>query len=156
MRWILLVAMLPVSVFAGQYNVCTDAAGKKTFQEQPCGGGVTSEVKTYQVSAPSSDAVYDLPTDDPRYIQMRDDNLRAQLSRDIKKTESNIERYRSALDRELSVLRAKKSRANNNLAGAAWEQSISVEMQAVSDRYASQIDAERDVLNALRSELAGL
>ena len=39
------------------------------------------------------------------------------------------------MSREMDALRAQKARANNNLAGATWEQSLSTEMQAVASRY---------------------
>jgi hypothetical protein len=38
----------PALSFAGQLYVCTDGAGKKSFQEMPCSGAVTSEVREYE------------------------------------------------------------------------------------------------------------
>jgi hypothetical protein len=39
----------PALSFAGQLYVCTDGAGKKSFQEMPCSGSGTSEVREYGV-----------------------------------------------------------------------------------------------------------
>ena len=143
-------------VFAGQYHVCTDSQGRKSFQSQPCGDGVKAEVREYEVreSAPSEPGV--LPTDSDIYKQMKADNRRAQINREIKKSENAISRYQSQMNAELAALRSKKGRANNNLAGATWEQSISTEMQAVSDRYGNMMSIERDRLSVLRQELADL
>ena len=57
---------------------------------------------------------------------------------------------------ELSALRQKKSYANNNLAGAQWQTSISEEMSAVTAKYQTMIDAEKDRLAHLREQRAGL
>ena len=53
-------------------------------------------------------------------------------------------------------LRAKKTRANNNLAGATWEQSISDEMQAVAAEYDMKLrkaTKELDELKMQRSQI---
>lgn len=42
--------------FAGQYHVCTDADGKKSFQAMPCNGADRSEVKKYKVADNAPDA----------------------------------------------------------------------------------------------------
>ena len=55
-------------------------------------------------------------------------------------------------DTELERLRAKKALANNNLAGAAYEQSISTEMQAVVAKYNGEIQAAREDLQQLQQQ----
>lgn len=158
MRSVILLFLCFSSSFAlgGQYHVCTGADGKKSFQDKPCDDAERSEVREYEVreSAPSEPGV--LPTDSDIYKQMKADNRRAQINRDIKKSENAISRYQSQMNAELAALRSKKGRANNNLAGATWEQSISTEMQAVSDRYGNMMSIERDRLAEYRRELSGL
>lgn len=159
MRYLLMALMLQIGTAgAAQVHVCTGADGKKTFQSMPCSGSAAvAEVKEYKV-APPSEAAGDnrLTTDNPIYQQMKADNRRAQLERDIKKAERNIEKYRQKMDAEIAALRNKKRYAANNQAGATWEQSISTEMQAVSSKYTSMIDVERDRISQMRQEVAGL
>lgn len=156
MRYMALLLALQAGVAgAGQMNVCTDAEGKKTFQAMPCAGSVSSEVRTYE-AAPATGDSYRPSTGSAVYQQMRSDNRRAQLKRDIRKSEQQIEKYQAQMQSELAALRSKKRYAANNQAGATWEQSISTEMQAVTAKYTSLMDVERDNLTMIRQELAGL
>jgi hypothetical protein len=50
-------------------------------------------------------------------------------------------------------MRRKKGLANNNLAGATWEQSISSEMQAIVQKYKTKNDIDIERLRVLRVEL---
>lgn len=61
------------------------------------------------------------------------------LDNEIDFKERHIASLRSEMNAELDVLRSKKAMANNNLAGATWEQSISAEMSAVVSRYDARI-----------------
>lgn len=150
------VALLPSLSVAGQLYVCTDGAGKKSFQAMPCEGGVASEVREYEVREVAPAQSQGLATDSDYYKKMKADNRRAQLNRDIKRSENKLKRYQSSMSKELAGLKAKKSRANNNLAGAQWENSISTEMQAVTEKYKNLMDAERSSLDRYRDELSAL
>ncbi len=65
-----------------------------------------------------------------------------QLERELKDAQALRDKLVRDREDELDALRRKKPMANNNLAGATWLQSISAEMQVVSDNYAERI---RDV-----------
>ena len=158
MKALLMLLFAPLFASAGQYHVCVGADGKKSFQDKPCADAARSEVREYEVRQPVGGVApsVGLPTDSDIYKQMKADNRRAQVERDIKKGERAIDRYQKQMSSELAALRARKARANNNLAGATWEQSISSEMQAVSDKYANLIDVERDRIGVLRDELRDL
>ena len=155
--WVWSLLFFSLSSFAAseQYHVCTDPEGRKTFTSQPCADDESAEVRTYRRSAGSSSSQR-LSTDNPIYQQMKADNRRAEILRAKKQHRNNIEAYSNKMSKELAVLRAKKARANNNLAGAAWESSISEEMNSVTTKYTTLIDVERDRLSDLDSELAGL
>lgn len=60
------------------------------------------------------------------------------------------------MDAELAALRDKKSYANNNLAGAAWQQSLSTEMEAAVGKYQAKIKTAQDAIDALRKDRADL
>lgn len=60
------------------------------------------------------------------------------------------------MEQELAALRAKKMQANNNLAGATWEQSISTEMSVVVEKYKAQKESDGERLKAMNAELRRL
>lgn len=131
---------------AAQVHVCTDKDGKKTFQQVPCEGAKTSETKTYEVQNVGTEMK---KLDIEQGITDRNNR---QLDRDIKKSEDKITEYQQAMSRELSLLRSKKRHANNNLAGAQWEESISSEMNAVTAKWDSMIRTEQGRLDNLRAQ----
>lgn len=151
---VFLLFMSAATSYAGQFHVCTDANGKKSFQEQPCPQGSKAETRTYEKSEPAAAPTENrLSTDNPIYQDIRDNNRRLELERNIKRSERRIDELEDRRAQELAALRNKKRYANNNMAGATWEQSISTEMQAVTERYSSMIETERDKLKRMREEL---
>lgn len=88
---------------------------------------------------------------------MKSENLlenrkRLDLESDIQYTKDRIESYQRSMDAELAGLSRQKNRANNNLAGATWENSISSEMQAVTAKWSSKIEIEQSRLARLYQE----
>ena len=154
---VVVLSILSAGAFAGsgQYHVCTDADGRKAFTSSPCAANQSAEVRSYTVSEGSSRSNR-LSTDNPIYQQMKSDNRRADVERSIKARNKSIAGYGDRMELELKHLRRKKQRASNNGAGAIWEVSISEEMSAVTQKYTTLISVERDRLNELNSELAGL
>ena len=148
--------LLSQAVTAGQYHICTDADGKKLFSQQPCPDNTSAEVKTYEHIEQPAQQPARVTTNNATYQAIKNNNRRLELERNIKKTERKIDKLQTQQATELKRLRSKKRYANNNAAGAAWEQSISTEMQAVTDRYNSMIRNERDDLAAMREELRNL
>lgn len=62
----------------------------------------------------------------------------------IKKADQRIAKYEREMNNKLNALKRKKGRANNNLAGAQWESSISEEMTAVTNKYTQLIKNARE------------
>ena len=85
----------------------------------------------------------------------RDRRIR-DLEHEIRARRSRIGDEQSAMDREIAALRQQKARANNNLAGATWEKSISEEMNAVVGRYDVRIRTLQDEINRLESDLSAM
>lgn len=77
-------------------------------------------------------------------------------NRKIEKHNKNIKRYRKRMRSELAALKRKKGYARNNLAGATWEQSISTEMRAVTEKYQQMIDSEKYDIDVLKDEIEEL
>ena len=71
------------------------------------------------------------------------------MIRAVSNAQARITQLIQERDAKLAALRDKKSYANNNLAGATWEKSISDEMQAVAQRYNADIANAREDLRAL-------
>lgn len=142
---------------SGSYFVCTDSNGQKSFQSAPCADNAAeAERKDYQVHTPTAPTQqYSIQGNDLAQDLIRS-NKERRLNRDISNSEKKLKRYADDMDTEIAALRKKKSYANNNLAGAQWETSISQEMSAVTNKYKALMDAERDKLSRLRDELAGL
>ena len=75
---------------------------------------------------------------------------------EIENLERRIANRSEQMTREMDSLRAQKARANNNLAGATWEQSLSTEMQAVAARYKVMNDVDQEQIKALRVKVTML
>lgn len=86
------------------------------------------------------------------HARMERDRRIRDLDYDIAARRSRINEEQSAMDRDLAALRAQKSRATNNLAGATWEKSISEEMNAVVARYNVRIRALEGDVARMESE----
>lgn len=67
-----------------------------------------------------------------------------------------IDYQQAECDGQLKALQSKKRAANNNLAGATWEGSISSEMTAIATRCDTRSRNLREELDALRKECLAL
>jgi hypothetical protein len=85
------------------------------------------------------------------------DYLRKQkINRDIKDLEKDKKKAFTHRDKKISQLRSKGYRANNNLAGATWQQSLAQEMTAVMQQANTEVESiDRQIL-FLREELKQL
>jgi hypothetical protein len=74
----------------------------------------------------------------------------------VPRAQNQIAQHRAQCDREYRDLQGKKTLANNNLAGATWEQSISTEMAALAARCDSRSRELLTNLELVRSECRAL
>lgn len=137
-------------------NKCVNEAGQVVYQSAPCPATAKGSELTLQKVAPA-------PTSSPadseelKRIQQTADALErerrlTEIDRDIKRLEGRIIDHRSEMDGEMNGLRRKKQFANNNLAGATWEQSISDEMNAVAQKYDALIRDDQNRIERLRAD----
>ena len=158
-----LAAALPAH---GQVYKCT-VGGTTTYSAQPCGASAQAlDVR------PASGASRQAPAAEPAasastpagpsvasrgMTQRADDAARRRiLDDDIWRKQRAIDAMHDEHSTRQAQLRAKKTRANNNLAGATWEQSISDEMQAVAAEYDMKLrkaTKELDELKMQRSQI---
>lgn len=79
-----------------------------------------------------------------------------ELNAVIRDTEYEIASLQRNMDLELSVLKKRMGHANNNLAGATWQQSIVAEMQSVTSQYEMKIKNAQSRLQSAKDELSKL
>lgn len=126
------VTALAATGASAQYK-CVDAAGKTSFQQTPCSPEQRAskiEIRQAPTSAPATATV--VPTDRTKQPKTVEQRMIAKLEKErrIKELEDRIAgldnqivRRSEQMDIDIQRLRATKSYAKNNLAGATWEQS---------------------------------
>lgn len=169
MKFLFAIALVVASCTAAAQYKCVDSAGKTTFQQTPC----PAAEKEQKIRVPGGDAARppaSAPASQPALTpeqrllanieRERRQEERAQsidnLERQIAYLQDLINRRNGQMAAELAGLQAKKSSARGNLAGATWEQSISSEMQAVTQKYKTMNDLDLERLRQLRTELDGV
>lgn len=160
---ILAVAML-VTAPSWAINKCICADGKVSYQAQACAGGTSKTIKIQPAPPAASQggsavqsAAPSAQTSEQRTLARFERDRRIREVKDqIAGLERDVEQRNRRMQTELDALRYRKSFANNNLAGATYEQSLSTEMQAVTSRTRAQNDVDFERIKALRSELAGI
>lgn len=145
-------------------NKCVGADGRVSYQAQPCSGGASKTINI-QAAPPAASKVGSAPASAGVAAQTSEQRTLATFARDrrirevkdqIAGLENDIEQRNRRMQSELDGLRYRKSFANNNLAGATYEQSLSTEMQAVTSRTRAQNDVDFERIRALRADLAGI
>ena len=161
-----LVSPVAHAVYKCQVN------GTTTYQAQPCSGaskpGQQMNIRSGSPAGTQSDAKPEIQSgaqkspsssagaEKQAVEQMARDRQIREANYEIGNLERRIANRSEQMTREMDALRAQKARANNNLAGATWEQSLSTEMQAVASRYKVMNDADQEQIKALRAKVAGL
>lgn len=161
--------MIAVSLPAWAVNKCTGPDGKIVFQDALCTGkGEKIEVRPATgASRPTPTAVSGAEAVPKKQTEAdRLNALTAASQRDRRKVELEerlipfakgaIFSGKSNCDAELKALQVKKLSANNNLAGATWENSISSEMAAIATRCSTRSQELRDEYSTLKKECVEL
>ncbi|WP_351011240.1 hypothetical protein [Shewanella sp. S1-58-MNA-CIBAN-0166] len=78
------------------------------------------------------------------------------IERDIRNLEKERKKAFKDRDDKIDQLRTTGKRANNNLAGATWQQSLAQEMTAVMQQGSTEVESIDRQISALRSELKQL
>lgn len=170
MRVFVLAAALTAwttAVGAGEVYKCVED-GKTVFQDVPCSGS-GAKVSVKPANAPTSPATDSpAPKDSAPPSQtalsklkqnveaMENERRQRENEYEIRGLENDIYSYESRMEIELTALQRKKAYAANNLAGATWEQSISTEMEAVSEKYRTRIQIAQDRITQLEREVEDL
>lgn len=174
LRTLMIATLLALaSTHAAAINKCT-INGRVVFQDKPCAPGTGGAIDVRPASLPSPSPVPPAPSgaaqpaaaeptaSDTQRSKVDDMRERAEvaekerkgreLDHKIKVAQQKIRQLEEAQASEMAALARKKNRANNNLAGATWENSISKEQEAVAQKYESRMANERAKIERLEAE----
>jgi hypothetical protein len=166
MKIILLASFLALPTIAHSQYKCIGTDGKSTFQQFPCAQGTRQQDISNIVSKSRAipNAASQASSVDPSGVErikkansfMERDRLIFEKQHQIASLERTVAERNTQMAQEIDQLRQRKSLARNNLAGATWEQSLSSEMQAVTQKYQAinQIDLEQ--IRVIRAEVSAL
>jgi hypothetical protein len=146
-----------------------DGKGNTTFQQTPCSAAekeqkvmvFAGEAPKPATAPPAAQAA--LSADQRILANLERERRLEEKARSIDNLEGQISSLQDIINRrntqmtaELAALQNKKAYARNNLAGATWEQSISSEMQAVTQKYKTMNDSDFERLRLLRADLESI
>ncbi len=154
---ILLTTLASTSNAQTQFYKCKDKWGQPVFSQRPCGdnaetGTVSGPGHTGRPVTPSATAPATTSEGTSTWDRIEAANALREANREIDRREERIRSLENERDQKLAALKNKKRYANNNLAGATWEESISTEMQAINDQYQSKIDSQRRKIDRLQEQ----
>lgn len=148
-----IAAMLTASPAAAIYKCLVE--GETVFSQTPC--APDAQPVAVKIHRPSDDearrAAERAEWTERQSATLRSERKGRAAAIEIESLERQINVYQQDMEKELSSLREKKASANNNLAGATWEQAQAVEMQAVVDRYNTKIEIARSKIAVLREQV---
>ena len=124
---------------------CKDANGRISFQQAACTGA--GEMLTVQPASGPAQPVQTTEADrlNAQSARLAKENRLSTLNNlTISAAQGEIYQAQNRCQAEFTKVRNRKSMADNSLAGATWEQSLSAEMQAI----AAQCDTEQRRLQA--------
>lgn len=147
-------------------NKCTQPDGSVTFQDAPCAG--KGEALTVRPASGRARAIEPVTAaegapapgrkteaqriEEQVAASQQERRLKELVVRLVPDAEAAIYRSREQCARDLKALQLKKQQANNNLAGATWEGSISGEMTALATTCDTRNRELREDAAALRTE----
>ena len=166
-KQVLVLAAAVLLTPAWAVNKCTGADGKVVFQDAPCSGkGEEIQIKPASGSAArpaAAAAPQNAPAAQAAAGGKKEGAFGSSWQRKTYLEDRGLPDARAAIDNhqrkcsnEQAVIASKKALANNNLAGATYEQSISTEMQAAATMCDSKARELRAQLESLEREYRDL
>lgn len=149
--------LLPLSAMATVYKC--EVNGVVTYSQIPCSHDAElTEYATDEVDSPANQQKPAAQTESPSetLARVRDALTKRDMQLEITKLKGAKARLQSRRDIEITKLRQSKLKANNNLAGAVWEDSLSKEMAAITAKYDTDIRAVESEIDWLSKQLRRL
>lgn len=158
-RMLFIACLLSSNALAAEIYRCTTSSGKFVFSDAPCTADQKSANMT--INTPRAQQSTDEATQAKKRLSeaatsMYTTRRQGELNAVIRDTEYEIASLQRNMDLELSVLKKRMGHANNNLAGATWQQSIVAEMQSVTSQYEMKIKNAQSRLQSAKDELSKL
>ncbi|MBV2129947.1 DUF4124 domain-containing protein [Arsukibacterium indicum] len=160
MKLIVISAVAGVLSFSAMATVYKcEQNGVVTYSQIPCSDD--AEETGYTTDGNLSPANQQQPavqTESPSetLARVRDVLVKRDLQQEITRLKGDKARLQSRRDIEITKLRQSKLKANNNLAGAVWEESVSKEMAAIAAQYDTDIQAVDSEIDRLSKQLRRL
>jgi hypothetical protein len=152
---IILASIIGIGTAQADIYQCKDAKGHTVFSQLPC--AQDAKKITVQTYTPTQAEIEGTKAANAQNRQLIDQGQAERHARNLQSKLSSAEQHLRDLkqkrDIALQNLRSKKALANNNLAGAVYENSISNEMRAVSEQYGADISATQQQISDLRREI---
>ena len=160
-------ALVPVAGFAQESYKCK-INGTMVYQDRPCPGSVrrSESMPLPKPAATAAAATAPAPTPEPVAPAISDTERQkaflakgakerriSDLQYEIGRTEATISRLHGEMADKIAEIDREKLRANNNLAGATFLNSLATEQQAITTRYQVDISTQRDRLKTLQEKL---
>lgn len=169
---LLILAVFVTQPADAQVYKCT-VNGRTAFTDKPCDDNAQplkvrpaaghsspqAQVPTAPVAAPPSPAAPTANTASEREAYAAEASKAAKkraINDQIHRKKNRLIALRQARDREIAALQSDQRRANNNLAGAAWLQSISQELQAINGKYDTEMRMVQTDIDQLVQDRAAL
>lgn len=142
-------------------NKCLTPDGKAVFQDLPCSGGQGGRVDVRPASGREAPTPQAAPAGKPSVeaegvFGDRWQRLQHLKNRGVPDARADLQNTIANCDAQQLELSKRKTYANNNLAGATWEQSISTEMQAKATLCDAKIRDARSLVDRLEKEMGDL
>lgn len=153
-KTIALLALIGLVDPAAAINKCPQADGKVVYSDMPCPGGKAQQITIQKSHVPTPDKPRPStgiePAEYERQLRKRLDLEK--IDRDIAFNHAEINRLENNREAEINNLMRQGARANNNLAGATFLNSLAQEQNAVAIRYNASIQQVSNNLQALREQ----
>ncbi|MEQ6884974.1 DUF4124 domain-containing protein [Salicola sp. Rm-C-2C1-2] len=124
-----------------------DQDGETVFSDSPCGSDAE---KLEDVSAPKPGGDMGSGINEELQQQRSAERALESINRKIDDAREKRQSLKAEREAELDKVRARKRRANNNLAGATLENSLAQEERNIQERYQSRLDAINEKLDRLK------
>lgn len=151
-RTLLVIALVVPALSYGAVYQCKEN-GQTVFSDRPCGNDAKEiEVKAAQKVGGSMGG--DRASE---FLEHRDKKRQLQLiDRKIDRLKKKRQQVKGYMDNALIQYQRDKARANNNLAGAVWENSLAEEARVLRERYQSEIDEINREIDRQREKRKGV
>jgi hypothetical protein len=138
-----------------------DVDGVVTYSQDPCGDAYqevdyheSKNVISRQTRSQNKIGENSVSDAENKKSEITDYIRKGQLSRDVRNLENKRKKVFSNRNAKIKKLRDSRRRANNNLAGATWEQSLAEEMSAVSRMAETEVYSIDRQIEHLRIEMS--